>query len=80
MKLRQSFDETTKVSATIWNVVFILIAINAIANVATGFVAPGSLRIQLALDGMVFWVNFMVGLSVLTTFYGHLIEGRELPN
>ena len=80
MKLRQSFDETIKVSATIWNVVFILIAINAIANVATGFVAPGSLRIQLALDGLVFWVNFMVGLSVLTTFYGHLIEDRELPN
>jgi len=25
------------------------------------------------------WITMMVGVSILTTLYGHLVEGRELP-
>ena len=31
-----------------------------------------------ALDLVVNWVSTMVGLSILTTLYGHYIEGRPL--
>ena len=36
--------------------------------------------IGFALDIALQWTVLMLGVSILTTFYGHLIEGRDLPN
>ncbi|MCU0801901.1 MAG: hypothetical protein MUD11_09000 [Rhodobacteraceae bacterium] len=50
-----------------------------------GLGAPGSLMVQngLVLPGIIWgivvqWISVMVGVSVLTTLYGHYVEGRPL--
>ena len=78
MRLSDSFATTRPISGTIWQVVFILVFINFLAQTAAGAIAPGSVAVQVTLNGVVTWFSFMIGLSVLTTFYGHLIEGRAL--
>jgi hypothetical protein len=78
MKLSEAFAATRPLDGTIWQVVFILVFINFLAQTAAGAIAPGSVAVQLILNGVVTWFSFMIGLSVLTTLYGHLMEGRAL--
>jgi hypothetical protein len=55
----------------------ILIVLSALANVVTGIFPMLSLAF-LALTLATTWVFMLVGMSVLTTLYGHLIEKRPL--
>ncbi len=78
MRIADARETTHPMSSTIWQVVVILVVINMILRTGAGLVAPGSVMVQLVLGGAVTWVTFMVGLSLLTTFYGHLVEKRDL--
>jgi len=80
MSLKASFAQTRPISSTIVQVVLILVVINLILQAVIGQIAPGSPAVQVTLGGIVTWLSFMIGLSVLTTFYGHLVEGRALAD
>ena len=78
MTLGESRAATKPISGTIWQVVFILAFLSFIAQTVVGAIVPGSPAVQLTLNAVLTWFTTMIGLSVLTTFYGHLIEGRDL--
>ena len=67
-------------SGTIFGVAFLLMGINGLATVLTAQVSAILPIIGFALDIALQWTVLMLGVSILTTFYGHLIEGRDLPN
>ena len=67
-------------SGTIFGVAFLLMGINGLASVLTAQFSAVLPLVGFLLDVALQWTVLMLGVSVLTTFYGHLIEGRDLPN
>ena len=80
MSIRTSLRETEQFGKTIWQVVFILIFLNLIARLFSDALIDLPLIVQMSVNAAIYWVTFMVGLSILTTFYGHLIEKRPLAD
>ncbi len=78
-----TFKESRQYTMSIgWNIVGVAVLIAAF-NAVVGFVATflfGSGSIMGFVVGLaVQWLSLMVGISILTTLYGHLVEGRDLP-
>lgn len=74
----ESWRVTRPVSGAIVGVVLLLTGFNLIATLAS---APllGALPVIGALVFMATtWITMMVGVSILTTLYGYLVEGRDL--
>lgn len=80
MTIGDGWRATAPVSGTILKAVLILVALNIGASVISEFVLQNVLILQAAFDLVVSWVTMMVGVSILTTLYGHIVEGRPLPN
>lgn len=78
MRLRESLAATKPISSTILQVVLIVALLNALGQSAIGTLAGLGMTVTIIASLALYWVSFMVGLSILTTFYGHLIEGRDL--
>lgn len=78
MTLSQAWSITAPMSKTILGVALILMAINVIpAFLLSGFYAVAPI-IGFVIDLILQWLTVMLGLSILTTLYGHLVEGRSL--
>lgn len=77
MTLRMSWSATAPVSGAILVATLIVMAINFAVSLLLGPVfgggAPG-----VVLSLIVDWISIMVGISMLTTIYGHIVEGREI--
>lgn len=77
MGIRDAWTVTKPVSDDIISAAAILVAINTGVSVLVDFFLPvGWLYV-----GVMFvlsWITMMVGISLLTTLYGHLIEKRPL--
>lgn len=61
-----------------------LALISAVASVVIGlpslvFTGP-LLPVGILWDALVNWLSLMVGISILTTLYGHYVEGRPIPD
>lgn len=69
---------TGKLADTIIKVVLLLFVIGMIAGAATTGLYNINVYLGYAVDIFVQWVTLMVGISILTTLYGHVIEGRPL--
>ncbi|QQA42834.1 hypothetical protein [Pelagovum pacificum] len=75
MKLSESWSRTAKLSNQILGVALLLALLNFVLGLlAVPFGALGGQVIGIAIT----WFVGMVGLSVLTTLYGHLVENRPL--
>lgn len=83
MSLRESWKRTAPVSGTLW----ITAAIQVIASLVALMVIGLAITAMASLLGTVFgmamtfvfsWLVLMVGVTMLTTLYGHIVEGREL--
>jgi len=64
--------------------IVVLALISAVAAVVIGlpslvFTGP-LLPLGILWDAAVTWLSLMVGISILTTLYGHYVEGRPLPD
>jgi hypothetical protein len=77
MTLAASRAATAPMTNDILGAAGILIALSAVANLVTGLFPIFSLPF-LALTLVTAWVFMLVGMSVLTTLYGYLIEKRPL--
>lgn len=76
MSLSDSWATTRPLSGTIWSVSILVILLNFVLGLIA---APfGQSFIALIVQQVVNWFTLMVGLSVLTTLYGHLVEKRPL--
>lgn len=74
--LAESWIESSPASKAIFGTVLIVNLLNFAANMFV--VLMGDNVIGLLLGLFVAWTTLMVGVSLLTTFYGHLVEGRDL--
>jgi len=78
MKLGQGWDATRQLSGDIFFMAVILAGLNIAAIAIVTPISIGMPLIGMILNIAVSWVTLMVGASILTTLYGHLIEGRPL--
>lgn len=70
---------TKPLSGSIFGVAVILGLINTVLTLVTTPIA-GIPIIGFLISSAGTWLTIMLGLSILTTLYGHLVEGRDLPN
>jgi hypothetical protein len=78
IKLSEAWEATSKINGTIIGIVLTIAVVSFIAGVATqGLYGIHPIMGAIA-DLFVQWVNLMIGVSILTTLYGHVIEGRPL--
>lgn len=78
LKVSESIAATKPMSGTIFGVSVILAILNFLISLIIGQVYNFAGIIAFVLDVAVNWVFIMVGISILTTLYGHLIEKRPL--
>lgn len=77
MTFRESWAATAALSGAILSAILILVALNVVVSSLLALALRGSVVFGI-LDLVVNWVSVMIGLSILTTIYGHAIEGRPL--
>ena len=78
MTFKASRLAAMKLGGNLFLVALPMAAFNALANYVVNVISGGTtgiLLISLAIQ----WLVLMVGISILTTLYGHLVEGRDLP-
>lgn len=78
MSLKEAWSATADVSGTIFGVSLMLMAINIVPAFLLAGVYTAAPILGFVVDVVLQWITIMVGLSILTTLYGHLIEGRPL--
>ncbi|SLN32663.1 hypothetical protein [Roseisalinus antarcticus] len=76
MTVSESWQATKPMSGTIWGVAFLLILLNFVLGLIT--LPFGASLVALLLAQIVNWFTLMVGMSVLTTLYGNVVEKRPL--
>jgi hypothetical protein len=77
MGMGESWTVTGRISGAIFQAGLILMVINGVAGYAVEAFFGASV-IGLVLGQAVTWVSLMVGVSILTTLYGHLVEDRVI--
>ncbi|KJZ19395.1 hypothetical protein [Loktanella sp. S4079] len=78
VKVSEAWQATAPLNGTIFGIVAIIVIINLVAGLAVqGLYQVGPILGSLV-DICVQWVTLLIGVSVLTTLYGHVIEGRAL--
>mgnify|MGYP001556632023 CR=1 FL=1 len=78
LKLRDAWSVSASQSRAIFGVALILVGLNLMASVVQqAVVPPGAVAVIISLA--VGWITLMVGASILTTLYGHLVQNRPLP-
>ncbi|RYG91344.1 hypothetical protein EU803_09635 [Loktanella sp. IMCC34160] len=78
MKAGEGWNATKALSGTIFQASLIIVGINIVASLVVGVVSAGVPILGAILNLGVTWVTLMVGASLLTTLYGHIVEGRPL--
>ena len=77
LSLRESWAETRPVSTDILvPVVVLALAISIVSGAVTAVF--GTALVGLVLSALVYWVQILLNLSLMTTVYGMQIEGRAL--
>ena len=77
MTNRQAWTATAPMSDDIFGASAILVAINTVISFAADYFLPSGL-VYYAVIVAINWFTMMVGISLLTTLYGHLVEKRPL--
>ncbi len=78
MTLRQAWAETAATSGVIFKVAIIVSVLKIAASTIVSLFYVGLPIVALVADVAVNWTTLMVGVSILTTLYGHVVEGRPL--
>ncbi len=75
--IREAWQASARASGDILQATFIVVGLNALATLAAQLLF-GIGVLALAANLLISWITLMVGTSLLTTLYGHLVEGRDL--
>lgn len=78
MALRDSWQVTAPLAGTLWALAVLLAVVNTLLGVISGLLMPDDMGLRLLLDTLLYIIEGLVFVSVLTTLYGHLVEGRAL--
>lgn len=79
LSLREGWGASGRLSGPILNTAFIMSLVNLVLSLVVGIIASVSVQLAQLINLGGTLVILLAGVSVLTTLYGHLIEGRELP-
>lgn len=74
--IRESWKRTSSFSGPIFGVALLLILMNLVLGLPSLLV--GANLLGALLEIIVQWFTIMVGVGILTTLYGHIVEGRPL--
>ena len=80
MSIGESMEKTKEASGQILGVTTILIAMNFASTLIVGMFYEFATIIAFVLDIATNWLFIMLNVSVLTTLYGYLVEGREIAD
>ncbi|MEL6681426.1 MAG: hypothetical protein AAFQ09_02130 [Pseudomonadota bacterium] len=78
ISIRQAWAASAPLSGTIFQVAFLLMVINSAAVFLSDPMYAVGWVFGVAVDLFTQWLVIMLGVSILTTLYGHLIEKRAL--
>jgi hypothetical protein len=78
LTLRDSWATTAPLASTLWAVGILLTALNIGIFAIAGLFIPDQGSLALIAHTLVYLVEGIVFISVLTTLYGNLVEGRSL--
>jgi hypothetical protein len=73
-----AWEATSKINATIIGIVAIITVVSFIVGVAVEGLYGIHYLLGSLVNMFVQWLTLMIGICVLTTLYGHVIEGRPL--
>jgi hypothetical protein len=69
---------TERINGTIIGVVVLMVVINVVPGLIIQWISLSAPIIGFVLNIILNWVSTMLGISILTTIYGHVIEDRPL--
>lgn len=78
MQVGEVWKATDRINNTIFGLVFLMVIINVVPGLIIAGIAAYIPIIGFVLDVALSWLTMMLGISILTTIYGHVIEGRPL--
>lgn len=77
MGIRDSWSQSAPHSGTIVGVAVLLVLVNIVLGIPAQL--AGANVVGLVLNLIATWITLMLGISILTTLYGVIVEGRDLP-
>lgn len=78
MRLGESWTTTKPISAALWGVALLLSGLNICVYMISDTLLPVTGGLAILAHTIIYVVEGLVFISVLTTLYGHLVEGRSL--
>lgn len=78
MRISKSWEVTAPIANTLWGLAVLLAALNLIISLATAAIMPDGFAMAMIMHTVIYILEGLVFISVLTTLYGHLVEGRSL--
>lgn len=78
LAVRDSWNITKPLASELWGVAVLLTGLNMGIYAITALLLPDTGTIVVVAQTLVFVIEGLIFVSVLTTLYGHLIEGRSL--
>ena len=78
MRIGESWEATAPAANTLWSVALLFSLINLGVGLLANIIMPDNLTLAIIVQTLVYILEALVFISVLTTLYGHLIEGRSL--
>jgi hypothetical protein len=80
MSFGDAWRATNPIAGAIFGVTLILVIINVVPGVLLTGIYVAAPFIGVIVDVALSWLTLMLGIGILTTLYGHLVEGRDLPD
>ncbi len=78
ISMREAWSASSGINTTIFGISSVLVILNQIGLFITNDLLWSLPLIAALLGAIVNWITILVGVSILTTLYGHLIEDRPL--
>lgn len=78
MPVRDSWTHTRSASLALWGVALLLSGLNILVYALALLILPQTGLLSLIAQVLIYILEGLVFISVLTTLYGHLVEGRSL--
>jgi F0F1-type ATP synthase membrane subunit c/vacuolar-type H+-ATPase subunit K len=78
LTFRDAVEASNKISGAIWRLAILVLIFNGLSELVVNYVSGLAPSFGFVLDLALTWLTTMIGISILTTIYGHVIEDRPL--
>ena len=78
MRIAESWQTTARAATPILGVAVLLALLNGVISLVVPVLLPAAPGVRLVLETLIYALEGLVFISVLTTLYGNLVEGRPL--